>query len=469
VRKAIVSVFSLVLLLAALVACARPGTGTNAAETVRLEPVNTNGINPFMASVGTDQTGVRAPANVGGTVTAETVGLFGGTNQQGSCDPKKLVDFLQAHPDKANAWASVIGIQASQISSFVSTLTPVVLRSDTRVTNHGFVNGQATTVSSVLQAGTAVLVDKHGQPVTRCACGNPLTAPSTTTSVTFVGPQWSTFQANQITTIQSSTTVINNFTVVDTSTGGTFTRPAGTSGGNDGSVTASAPPSFSATPTPTQPQSPTTPPSPTQASPTQSPTTQSPTTQPPTTPPPTTPTPTAHPRTTQPAPPLPVPAPGTPSPTPASPTPASPTASPTTAAPTTTSPSPSPTQRVRASWSVGDCAIAGNIAQATVVLRNDSPQRHQFKVTVNLVQAGENDTVIDVGPGQTKNGTVRAEAPGMPPGITSCQVVSVVDEHNQRVEQAGTLPTPSPAPTATTPTPSPTETTVSPTPEVTPS
>jgi hypothetical protein len=457
------SVFSLVLLVAALVACARPGTSTSgtATETVRLEPVNTNGINPFTASVGIDQTGVRAPANVGGTVTAETVGLFGGTNKQGSCDPNKLVDFLQAHPDKAAAWAGVLGIQASQISSFVATLTPAILRSDTRVTNHGFVNGHATTVASVLQAGTAVLVDKHGQPVTRCACGNPLTAPSTTTSVAFVGPQWSTFQVNQITTIQSSTTVINNFTMVDTSTGGSFTRPAGSTGGSDGSVTAAPPPSFSAAPaTPITPITPTTSATSGPATTTPPPSTPKPSTLPPQTTPPTTqpPSPTPQPRTTQPVPPLPAPTTATPTP-----------ATPTTAAPTTTSPSPSPTQRVRAAWSVGDCRMAGGIAQATVTLRNDSPQRHQFKVTVNLGQAGQNDTVIDVAPGQTKNGTVRAEAPGAPSGVTSCQVLSVVDEHNQPVEQSGLLPTPSPAPTATTPPPTPSETTTSPTPEGTPS
>jgi hypothetical protein len=40
------------------------------------------------------------------------------------------------------------------------------------------VNGRATSFGSVLQAGTAVLVDKYGHPVARCRCGNPLTEPT---------------------------------------------------------------------------------------------------------------------------------------------------------------------------------------------------------------------------------------------------------------------------------------------------
>jgi hypothetical protein len=44
----------------------------------------------------------------------------------------------------------------------------VLLRSDTVVTNHGFANGCSTTIPAVLQAGTAVLVDDKGVPVTKC-------------------------------------------------------------------------------------------------------------------------------------------------------------------------------------------------------------------------------------------------------------------------------------------------------------
>src|SRR5207244_7246225 len=48
---------------------------------------------------------------------------------------------------------------------------------DTRITNHTFEGGQAVGFQSILAAGTAVLVDKYGEPVARCRCGNPLTKP----------------------------------------------------------------------------------------------------------------------------------------------------------------------------------------------------------------------------------------------------------------------------------------------------
>jgi hypothetical protein len=43
------------------------------------------------------------------------------------------------------------------------------------VTNHAFLNGRVIAYQAILQAGTAVLVDKYGRPVARCRCGNPLT------------------------------------------------------------------------------------------------------------------------------------------------------------------------------------------------------------------------------------------------------------------------------------------------------
>ena len=51
------------------------------------------------------------------------------------------------------------------------------LRFDTRVTNHGFNDGEATPFQSLLEAGTAVLVDNTGVPRVKCNCGNPLAEP----------------------------------------------------------------------------------------------------------------------------------------------------------------------------------------------------------------------------------------------------------------------------------------------------
>ena len=46
---------------------------------------------------------------------------------------------------------------ASEIPAFVDDLTPVLLRADTRVTNHGFVDGTANQIPAVLQAGLEAL------------------------------------------------------------------------------------------------------------------------------------------------------------------------------------------------------------------------------------------------------------------------------------------------------------------------
>jgi hypothetical protein len=230
--------------------------------TLRTEPINT-AVDAFTSSVGTD-TAVTANQGQGiRTVPAQTPGLYGGTLNNATCDKDQLVAFLQADPAKGAAWAAVFGIPPAQIPAFVAGLTPVVLTADTAVTNHGFVNGQANPVPAVLQAGTAVMVNEFGEPVVKCYCGNPLLPPPALNQVRYTGPTWATFNANSVTVVQASSTVITNFTIVNVVNGDTIIRPAGTSGGSDsvpGAVTPAP-----ATPTPTAPTptpSPTTPPPP---------------------------------------------------------------------------------------------------------------------------------------------------------------------------------------------------------------
>jgi hypothetical protein len=183
-----------------------------------------------------------------GTVTLEGghVGLYGGTMNTMTCDKHQLAVFLQQNPDKAAAWSSVLGITTDQIPSYVDGLTPVLLRSDTLVTNHGYANGQATVIPAVLEAGTAVLVDDKGFPVTKCYCGNPLTPPtyySPGYRPTYYGATWQGFSGQSITIIQNNTTIINTFTLVDPKTRQPFSRPRGSDGTADTPVTG--------TPTPT--------------------------------------------------------------------------------------------------------------------------------------------------------------------------------------------------------------------------
>jgi hypothetical protein len=157
------------------------------------------------------------------------------------CDPTKLVTFLQENEAKAKAWANTLGVAVSEIPTYVSSLTSVLLRADTRVTNHGFDNGNATAVQSVLEAGTAVLVDHFGVPRVKCFCGNPLVEPEPVkTNPSYTGPQWQGFQPSVVQVVTPAPQPVTVIVVVDVKTGEPFGRPVGTDGGGD--VNATLPP-----------------------------------------------------------------------------------------------------------------------------------------------------------------------------------------------------------------------------------
>lgn len=232
-----------------------PGSPSKSSE-VLLQPGADNGPDPFTASVATTRpqvTGTPSPTagQNGGEVKVastrgSTPGLYGGTQQNGTCNTDQLVTYLRANPSKAAAWVQALDsdpglrwsggsqVRVEQIDQYAHELTSVMLRTDTRITNHGYRNGSVTTFASVLQAGTAVLVDQYGVPRARCACGNPLTSPTSLTgTVVFVGPRWQTFSSSSLVSIASSTTIVNNFTVVNVNTGAPFARPAGGTGASD--------------------------------------------------------------------------------------------------------------------------------------------------------------------------------------------------------------------------------------------
>ena len=191
-------------------------------------------------------------ANAGGTP-----GLYGGTKDSAACDAQKLVDFLAANPDKAAAWVAALDadpdvtlpdgsqLTVATIPDYVATLTPVVLLEDTRVTNHGFKDGKPTKIQSVLQKGTAVLVDDRGVPRTKCYCGNPL-VPAVPSSSTprYTGKKWPDFDPAKVSVVQKNPTPITTFTLTDPKTGTTFTLTAGskiTPPGGTGTTTTTAP------------------------------------------------------------------------------------------------------------------------------------------------------------------------------------------------------------------------------------
>jgi hypothetical protein len=101
---------------------------------------------------------------------------FGGSGSNRVCDRDKLIRFLKANPKRTREWARVLGVSPTfnRVKRYIATLHPVTLTRDTQVTNHAFQDGHAVPFQAILQAGTAVLVDKYGTPVVRCYCGNPL-------------------------------------------------------------------------------------------------------------------------------------------------------------------------------------------------------------------------------------------------------------------------------------------------------
>jgi len=190
------------------------------------------------STTGTKQ--VRASASGG------TPGLYGGTQDKGRCDPDQLVEFLTSHPAKAKAWLAALNgdptlrwsggssVAMDDIEAYVGELTPVTLTVDTRVTNHGYRDGRATSIQAVLQSGTAVMVDAYGVPRVKCACGNPLTrARVVKGGVRYRGTKWPGWNPASVTVVVSSTTVVETYVLVNLSGPGYIARPAGTTGSED--------------------------------------------------------------------------------------------------------------------------------------------------------------------------------------------------------------------------------------------
>ncbi|MFF2133273.1 DUF6777 domain-containing protein, partial [Streptomyces olivochromogenes] len=208
---------------------------------VFLQSAGSTGADPFTESTAKEGTAPTAtpslPSTATGTGTGNAVrsvngdapGLYGGTRNVASCDVEKQITALKAAPSKNAAFASVLGIQPSAVPGYLRTLTPVQLRADTRVTNHGYRNGSATTYQAVLQAGTAVLVDDRGVPRVRCACGNPLTPPAAQQGADPkpVGQSWSGYRPSHVVVVAPAPRPVEKFVVAGHKKGEWFTRDQG--------------------------------------------------------------------------------------------------------------------------------------------------------------------------------------------------------------------------------------------------
>jgi hypothetical protein len=284
-----VAVVAALALVVALVVVLSGDDSTSEAGSgeIFLQPISELGPDPFGPSAANKPPGSTIPSNTpvtlgggktaptfpkssgtpgssGGPITVNamsggTPGLYGGTENQSTCDKQQMIDFLEENADKAKAWADAQGIDVNDLSRYIDALTGVFLRSDTRVTNHGFKNGKATPLQSVLQEGTAVLVDQFGTPRTRCACGNPLLPPKAVSSTpTYNGNPWPGFTPTNVTVINASTTVINVIVIIDVGTGIPLGRQTGPDPGRDlplpgGSTTTTSTSTTSTTTSTTQP------------------------------------------------------------------------------------------------------------------------------------------------------------------------------------------------------------------------
>ncbi|MCW7940902.1 hypothetical protein AAW14_02170 [Streptomyces hygroscopicus] len=201
------------------------GGGSPTSGEVFLQAADTTGPDPFTQSSATESSaapstpspaGPAQSANVTRAVDGSAPGLYGGTRDVASCDTEKQIRALRADPAKNTAFASVLGVRPSDVPAYLRSLTPVRLRMDTRVTNHGYRNGAATGYQAILQAGTAVLVDGHGVPRVRCACGNPLTPPVAQKSTPKeTGDRWPGFEPQNVVVVSPSPAVVDTFVLFD--------------------------------------------------------------------------------------------------------------------------------------------------------------------------------------------------------------------------------------------------------------
>ncbi|MEV4876590.1 DUF6777 domain-containing protein [Streptomyces cyaneofuscatus] len=221
-------------------------TGTAEAEDVLLQPLAEPGPGPFTKSTATARqapspSATRSPQEGDGSATrtvhrvsGAVPGLYGGVRSEASCDVEQQARLLTADQDKARAFAEKAGIEAVQIPGYLRSLTPVTLRADTQVTNHGYSAGSVTAFQAVLQAGTAVLVDSKGLPRVRCACGNPLEKPVIAKGqVTHRGERWAGYDPARILAVDPGVKPLGSLIIVDTADNTWIERTVGDDGGRD--------------------------------------------------------------------------------------------------------------------------------------------------------------------------------------------------------------------------------------------
>ncbi|MER7519480.1 DUF6777 domain-containing protein [Streptomyces sp. NPDC126499] len=222
---------------------ARQTAAAAAADQVLLQPADSPGPAPFTPSTVLEgppahpgappAAGVGEPAPAGRALTGATPGLYGGTRSVASCDVEKQIALLTADGGRARAFAEAAGIPENNIAGWLRGLTPVLLRADTRVTSHGFRDGGPTAFQSVLQAGTAVLVDPYGTPRVRCGCGNPLRSPADAQGAAHSGKPWPGYRPDRVLAITPTSTVVTRLVIANNADNTWIERRTGSRGDQD--------------------------------------------------------------------------------------------------------------------------------------------------------------------------------------------------------------------------------------------
>ncbi len=164
------------------------------------------GANPTTSPFGTDAPQVATVAATG-PQTGDTAGLYAATTPP-ACTTADLLSQLQADPTKLAAFGGVFGLGASDVPAFVDSLSPVVLRANTSVTDHPFADGAFVAQPAVLAPGTAVLVNSYGEPTVKCFNGNPLAAGDPTADAVTVTPTSQAMTEFRFTTVEGTGTVV---------------------------------------------------------------------------------------------------------------------------------------------------------------------------------------------------------------------------------------------------------------------
>lgn len=159
----------------------------------------------FARSSSTEPTTTTRPSNSSGrlqlvSTPGDTAGIYGISATTPVCDKARLKELITKDQDTANAWAATTNIEGGAIGSTIDSYAPVLLGRDTAVTNHAYGSDGVYGFQSILEAGTAVLVDAFGTPRVQCSCGNPLAeAQLGDRNVNLSGDRWDGFNPDDIT------------------------------------------------------------------------------------------------------------------------------------------------------------------------------------------------------------------------------------------------------------------------------